>query len=78
MFLFIYYTRLLFCLLWACWVPGSFSGGLGHIFFFFVRGSALWSVGPLLFIWVLAGVGGGAVRVFLFLGSVEAGTVRLK
>ena len=24
------------------------------------------------------GVGGGAVRVFLFLGSVEVGTVRLK
>ncbi len=50
----------------------------GRVIFSFVWGSALWSVGPVLFIWVLAGLGGGAVRVFLFFGSVEAGTVRLK
>ncbi len=30
---YLYYTRLWFCLFWACWVSGSFSGGLGHNFF---------------------------------------------
>ncbi len=40
-------------------------------------GSAVWRVGPVLFIWVLAWGGWRAVRVF-FLGSVEVGTVRLK
>ncbi len=32
MYLSIYYNRLWFCLFWACWVSGSFSGGPGHIF----------------------------------------------
>ncbi len=27
---------------WACWVPGSFSGGPGHIFF--LRGAPLCGV----------------------------------
>ncbi len=33
MYLSIYYTCLWFCLFWACWVSGSFSGEPGHIFF---------------------------------------------
>jgi hypothetical protein len=31
-YLFVYYTRLLFCLFWVCWVPGGFSGGPGQVF----------------------------------------------
>ncbi len=65
-YLYIYYTRLLFCLFWACRVPGSFFGGPGHIFS--VWGSALWSVGPVLFIWVLAWGGWRGCTGFSSLG----------
>jgi hypothetical protein len=41
-YLYVYYTRLWFCLFWACWVSGSFSGGPGHIFF--LRGAPLCGV----------------------------------
>jgi hypothetical protein len=37
----------------------------------------VWSAGPVRVYLGLAGVGGGAVRVFCFSGSVLAGTVRL-
>jgi hypothetical protein len=58
-------------------IPGNFSGGPGHIFL--LCGGPLCGVSGrynLFECW--PGVGGGAVRVFPLLGSVEAGTVRLK
>ncbi len=77
MYLSIYYTRLLFCLFWVCWVPGNFSGGPGHIFL--LCGALLCGVSGRYYLFGCEpGVGGGAVRVFLLLGSVEVGTVRLK
>ncbi len=48
----VYYACLMLCLLLVCWVRENFSGGLGHLFF--VRDSAVWSAGPVQFIWVLA------------------------
>jgi hypothetical protein len=45
---FVYYTCLLLCLFWVCWVRGNFSGGPGHIFFC-VCDSAVWSAGPVQF-----------------------------
>ncbi len=42
MYLSIYYTCLWFCLFWACWVPGDFSGGPGHVFL--LRGAPLCGV----------------------------------
>jgi hypothetical protein len=59
------------------WIRGNFSGGPGHIFR--LCGVLLCGVSGrynLFECW--PGVGGGAVRVFLLLGSVEVGTVRLK
>ncbi len=56
---------------------GTFFGGPGRIFC--LCEAPLCSVSgryDLFECW--SGVGGGAVRVFLFLGSVEMGTVRLK
>ena len=50
-------------------------------YFSSVWGSALWSVGPVLFIWVLAWGGWRGCTGFFFflpLGSVEVGTVLLK
>jgi hypothetical protein len=47
-------------------------------YFASVWGSALWSVGPVLFIWVLAWGGWRGCTGFLLLGSVEVGMVRLK
>ncbi len=73
----IYYTRLLFCLFWACWVPGSFSGGPGHVFF--LRGALLCGMSVRYNLFERQpGVGGGTVQVFLLLGSFEVGTVRFK
>ncbi len=75
MYLF-YYFHFLFCLFWG-WICGNFSGGLGRIFC--LCEAPLCGVSgryDLFECW--PGVGGGAVRVFLFLGSVEASTVRLK
>jgi hypothetical protein len=66
-YLFIYYTRLWFCLFWLCWVSGGFSGGPGHIFF--LRGAPLCGVSGrynLFECW--PGVGGGAVQVFSSFG----------
>ena len=40
--------------------------------------SAVWSVGPVLFIWVLAWSGCRGCTGFLLLGSVVVGTVRLR
>ncbi len=45
----IYYTRLWFCLFWACWVSGSFFWRAGS-YFLFAWGSAMWNVGPVQFI----------------------------
>ena len=75
-YLSIYYSHLLFCLFWG-WIRGNFSGGPGRIFR--LCEAPLCGVSgryDLFECW--PGVGGGAVRVFLFLGSVEVGTVRLK
>ncbi len=36
MYLFIYYARVLFCLFWACWVPGGFLAG--RVVFYFCVG----------------------------------------
>ncbi len=47
-------------------------------YFSSVWGSALWSVGPVLFNWVLAWGGWRGCTGFLLLGSVVVGTVRLK
>ncbi len=61
----------------GCWIPGNFSGGPGHIFH--LCGAPLCGVsGRYTLFECWPGVGGGAVRVFLLLGSVEVGTVRLK
>jgi hypothetical protein len=43
-----------------------------------VWGSALWSDGPVQFIWAQAWGGWRGCTGFLLLGSVEVGTVRLK
>ncbi len=43
----IYYTCLLLCLFWVCWVCENFSGGPGHIFL--VWDSVVWSAGPVQF-----------------------------
>ncbi len=67
---------LLLCLLLVCWVRENFSGGLGHIFP--VWDSAVWSAGPVQFIWVLAWSGWRDCTGFLFSGFVVVGTVRLK
>jgi len=64
-YLFIYYARLLFCLFWACWVPGGFPGGPGHIFL--PRGAPLCGVSVRYNLFEpLPGVSGGAVQVFFF------------
>jgi hypothetical protein len=61
----IYYTCLLFCLFWVCWVRGNFSGGPGRIFS--VWDSAVWSAGPVHFYlgtsleWMA-----GLYRIYLF------------
>ncbi len=72
----IYYIRLLFCLLWACWVPGSFSGGPGHIFFCVGLRFVECRAGTIYLGASLGWVAG--LYGFFFLGSVEVGTVRLK
>ncbi len=51
--------------LWRVSLWEFFSGGPGHIFLS-AWGSAVWSVGPVHFIWVLAGVDGGTVQVFFW------------
>jgi hypothetical protein len=57
------------------WVPGGFSGGPGHIFF--LHGAPLCGVSVRYNLFkCLPGVGGGAVQVFLLLGSVVVSTVR--
>ncbi len=62
-YLSIYYTRLLFCLFWVCWVYGSFSDGPGHIFL--LCGAPLCGVSGRYYLFgCYPGVGGGAVRVF--------------
>ena len=69
-----YFHFVLFILGLDC---GNFSGGPGRIFL--LCEAPLCGVSgryDLFECW--PGVGGGAVRVFLFLGSVEVGTVRLK
>jgi hypothetical protein len=83
--LFIYYACLFLCLLLVCWVRENFSGGPGHIFP--VWDSAVWSAGPVQFIFGhFLGADGGTVQIFLFLwlccsgyGTVEMvrGVVRL-
>ena len=74
----IYYTCFfLLCLLFVCWVRENFSGGPGHIFS--VWDSAVWSAGPVQFIWVPSRGGWrDYTGFFFFSGSVVAGTVRLK
>ncbi len=57
---YLYDTCFWYCLSLACESLGVFSGGPGHIFLS-AWGSAVWSVGPVHFIWVLAGVDGGTV-----------------
>ncbi len=55
---------------------GVSSGGPGHIFF--LRGVPLCGVSVRYNLFeCLSGVGGGAVQVFLLLGSVVVSTVRL-
>ncbi len=62
---------------WACWVPGSFSGGPGHAFF--LRGAPLCGMSVRYNLFERQpGVGGEAVQVFLLLGSFEVGMVRFK
>ncbi len=73
----IYYTCLLLCLFWVCWVRENFSGGPGHIFS--VWDSAVWSAGPVQFyLGTILNWMAGLYRFFFFSGSVVAGTVRLK
>ncbi len=72
----IYYSCLLLCLLLVCWVRENFSGGLGHIFPVWV--SAVWSVGPVQFISVLAWSGWRDCTCYVSsLAIFVAGTVRL-
>ncbi len=61
-----YYTCLLLCLFWVCWVRESFSDGPGHIFS--VWDSAVWSAGPVQFylVTILEWVA-GLYRFFSFL-----------
>jgi hypothetical protein len=60
---YLYYARLWFRLFWACEsLEVSLAGRV--IFFLSAWGSAVWSVGPVYFIWALAGVDGGTVQVF--------------
>ena len=61
----IYYTCLMLSLLLVCWVRENFSGGPGHIFP--VWDSAVWSGGPVQFIWVLGWSGWRDCTGFLFL-----------
>ncbi len=63
-YLSVYYTRLWFCLFWACWVSGIFSGVPGH--FFFLRGAPLCRVSGRYYLFECwPWVSGGAVQVFL-------------
>ncbi len=65
--LFVYYTCLLVCLLWVCWVRRNFSGRPGH-----VLSVRMWlrcvecRAGTILFRHS-AGTDGGAVHIFLSL-----------
>ncbi len=77
MCLFLYYTRLLFCLFWVCWVRENFSGGPGHIFSCVGLRCVGRRAGTILF-GRYPGVDGGTVQIFFFSGPVVAGTVRLK
>ncbi len=79
MHLSIYYSHLLFCFFFffGAGFVGTFLAG--RVIGFFLCEAPLCGVSgryDLFKCW--PGVGGGAVRVFLFLGSIEVGTVRLK
>ncbi len=54
------------------WIRGNFSGGPGHMFFS-VWGSAMWSVGPVRFIRMLAWSGWRGCTGFSFLGLCWGG-----
>jgi hypothetical protein len=53
------------------WVPGGFIGGPGHIFP--VWDSAVWSAGPVQFIWVLAWSGWRDCSGFFYSGVNSPG-----
>ncbi len=66
-YLFIYYACLLFCFILGVLSPWGFLWRAGSCFPS-AWGSAVWSVGPVLFIWVLAGGGWRGCTGFFSLG----------
>jgi hypothetical protein len=64
---------------WVCWVRGNFSGEPGHVYFVCVCLRCVECRAGTILIGHFGGVGGGTVRIFLFLWlcSGRYGTVRL-
>jgi hypothetical protein len=63
---------------WVCWARGNFSGEPGHVHICCASLRCVECRAGTSISGHSAGISGGTVRVFCFLGSVLASTVRLK